>query len=81
MTQGSDKGREPLLTDVIGVAVGLIVIMVAITRFGNQIPYLPDDPRARPDVNLAISVVLGIIGTIAALIGAIRLVLGIRGKN
>jgi hypothetical protein len=81
MSEGSGQGRESLLTDVIALAVGIVIIFVAIGRLGNQIVYLPDDARAQPGVNVAISAVMVIIGTIPLIVGLVRLIQGIRQRD
>jgi hypothetical protein len=73
--------REPLLTDVIMVLVGLGGIAVGYGRQFNAIDYPPGDVRGTPSFDadfLAITVVTGLF---AIVVGSIRLVQGLRRRR
>jgi hypothetical protein len=77
----SPKGeREPLLTDVIAILVGLCNIAVGYTQQFNAIQYLPGDVRGTPEYRSATFTILAIIGLIAIAIGSIRLAQGLRRR-
>jgi hypothetical protein len=43
-----EPGRKRLVTDFLFILIGLGGILVAFGVLGNNITYLPDDPRSQP---------------------------------
>jgi hypothetical protein len=72
--------REPLLTDVIAVFVGLGNIAVGYTQQFNAIQYPPGDVRGTPAYHSAVFAIVAVIGLIAVAIGSIRLAQGLRRR-
>jgi uncharacterized membrane protein HdeD (DUF308 family) len=70
--------REPLLTDVIAVFVGLFNIAVGYTQQFNAIQYLPGDVRGTPEYHSAVFTIFAIIGLFCIVVGSIRLAQGLR---
>jgi uncharacterized membrane protein YphA (DoxX/SURF4 family) len=72
--------REPLLTDVIAIFVGLGNIAVGYTQQFNTIQYPPGDVRGTPAYHSAVFAILAVVGVIAVVIGFIRLAQGLRRR-
>ena len=75
------RSREPLTTDVIGIAVGILMIAFAVSRLGNQIQYAPGDPRAQAGVNLAITIIGVTAGVFVLSVAVVRLLMGLRARR
>lgn len=73
--------RESLQTDVIIMVTGPMIIAIAILRLGNNIAYLPGDPRAEPSFDLVVIALGVVLGVFLFTFGAIRLVQGLRNRN
>ena len=73
--------REPLLTDVIGMCVGVLLIAVGYFRQFNDIQYLPGDNRGEPWFDPAVAIALTVCGLFAFLVGSIRLLQGLRARR
>jgi hypothetical protein len=73
--------REPLRTDVIFMLAGVGAILVAMGRLGNNIEYLPNDVRSQPWFDPLFSSIIALLGLFFFLIGAIRLLQGLRERN
>jgi flagellar motor component MotA len=73
--------REPLLTDLIGMFVGVTMIAVSYLRQFNDIQYLPGDNRAEPWFDPAVAIILTVAGLFAFLVGSIRLLQGLRARR
>ena len=73
--------REPLLTDVIGMFVGVAMIAVGYLRQFNDIQYLPGDNRAEPWFDPAVAILLTVGGVFAFLVGSIRLLQRLRARR
>jgi hypothetical protein len=73
--------REPLLTDVIFMLAGVGAIAVAVRRLGNDIEYLPNDIRSQPWFDPLFSSIIALLGLCFFLVGAIRLLQGLRERN
>ena len=73
--------RESLLTDVIGMAVGVGMIGVAYSRQFNAIAYPSGDSRGDPSVQAAIAIAGTVAGLIAFLLASIRLIQGLRARG
>ena len=73
--------RESLLTDIIGMFVGVGMIGVAYARQFNHIQYLPGDNRAEPWFDPAVAIILTVAGLFAFLVGSIRLLQGLRARR
>jgi hypothetical protein len=73
--------REPLLTDLIGMFVGVTMIAVGYLRQFNDIQYLPGDNRAEPWFDPAVAIILTVAGLFAFLVGSIRLLQGLRARR
>lgn len=75
------SNRGSLQTDIALMIGGPVIIAIAFLRLGNNIPYLPDDPRAQPWFDQAIIVIAVVAGVFLFAVGAIRLVRGIRDRR
>ncbi|MBI3748172.1 MAG: hypothetical protein HY262_04930 [Chloroflexi bacterium] len=73
--------REPLVTDVIGMVVGVGAIAVAYTRQFNEIEYLPGDIRGEPWFDPAVAVIFTVAGLFIFLVASIRLLQGLRARR
>lgn len=73
--------RESLTEDVIGIVVGLGMIAVALLRLGNNIEYLPSDPRSQSWFDPLVSSILGLGGLFALIVATIRLAQGLRDRT
>jgi hypothetical protein len=73
--------REPLLTDVIAIIVGLGVIAVGYTRQFNAIEYLPGDVRGTPEFDATILTISVVLGLFCIAVGSIRLAQGLRRRR
>lgn len=81
MSGHKDRGREPLITDAIGIAVGAVIVLAALGRLANPIQYLPSDPRSQPGVSDTIAVVMVLVGLVPLTIGVFRLLQGMRSRK
>jgi hypothetical protein len=73
--------REPLLTDLIGMFVGVTMIAVGYLRQFNDIQYLPGDNRAETWFDPAVAIILTVAGLFAFVVGSIRLLQGLRARR
>jgi hypothetical protein len=73
--------REPLLTDVIFILVGVLSIPVAISGLRNHLMYLPGDVRSEPWFDAFVSSLQVVVGLIFLIVGGVRLVLGLRERK
>lgn len=73
--------REPLIADVIGILVGISGIVVAITSLGNNIEYLPDDPRSQPWFDPVVTSVMVVTGLLVLLVASVRLIQGLHSRK
>jgi hypothetical protein len=73
--------REPLLTDVMFVFVGLGVIAVGYGWQFNAIKYRPGDIRATPEFDAAMLTIAVVGGLFFIVVGSIRLVQGLRRRR
>jgi hypothetical protein len=73
--------REPLLSDVIGMVVGVGLIAVAYGRQFNQIQYLPGDNRAEPWFDPALAIIFTVAGVFCFVVASIRLLQGLRARR
>ena len=73
--------RESLATDVIFIVGGLGGIAAAFLRLGNDIEYLPNDPRSQPWFDPLVSAIFGLTSVFFLVVGAIRLAQGLRDRT
>jgi hypothetical protein len=73
--------REPLLTDVIMVIVGLGMIAGGYTRQFNAIHYPAGDVRGTPAFDAAVLTISVALGLVAIVVGSIRLARGVRRRR
>ena len=73
--------REPLLSDVIGMVVGVGLIAVAYGRQFNQIQYLPGDNRAEPWFDPVFAIIFTLAGVFRFVVASIRLLQGLRARR
>ncbi len=73
--------REPLLTDVLFILVGVLSIPIAIARLRNDIAYLPTDARSEPWFDPLVSSLIVVVGLIFLIVGGIRLIRGLRERK
>jgi hypothetical protein len=73
--------REPLLTDVIAIMVGLGGIAVGYTRQFNAIEYPRGDVRGTPEFDATFLTISIVFGLFAIVVGSIRLVQGLRRRR
>jgi len=73
--------REPLLTDALFMLLGVLQIVVAIARLGNNIPHLPNDVRSQPWFDPLVSSIIVLFGLFFLGVGTFRLIAGLRERN
>lgn len=73
--------RESLTEDVIGIVVGLGGIAVALLRLGNDIEYLPNDPRSQPWFDPLVSSIMIVFSLFVLVVATIRLAQGLRDRT
>lgn len=79
---GDDKHREPLLTDVLTILVGLMFIAIGYLKsIENNIPYAPGDYRLTTGYHQVMFSLGLIIGVFLSVFGSIRLVMGLRRRR
>ena len=76
-----NKRREPLLTDLIFMLCGVAAIAIAISSLDNSIEYLPNDIRSQPWFYPLVSSIQALLGVILFVVGAVRLMHGLRDRN
>jgi hypothetical protein len=75
------RSRESLQTDVGIIIAGPVVIAIAFQRLGNNIEYLPSDPRGQPGFDVAVIAIAVVLGVFLITFGTIRLVQGLRDRR
>jgi dipeptide/tripeptide permease len=75
------SSREPLITDLIFIVVGLGGIAGAVLRLGNNIVYPPGDPRSQPWFDPLVSAILGLASLFFLVVGSIRIIQGLRDRR
>jgi len=73
--------REPLLTDVIGMVVGVGMIAGAQGFQFNQIQYLPGDIRGEPWFGPASAIFFTVVGLFFFVVASVRLLQGLRARR
>ena len=73
--------REPLLTDIIGMVVGVGMMAVAYLRQFNQVQYLPGDSRGEPWFDPIVAIIFITVGLFFFLVASIRLLQGLRARR
>ena len=73
--------RRNLQTHIAYMIGGLAIVAIAILRLGNNITYLPDDPRAQPSYQMGVTAFGVVLGVFLFAYGAIRLVVALRNRR
>jgi hypothetical protein len=76
----TDSERQRIVSDIIFVVIGLGGISVAFGVLGNDIEYLPNDPRSQPWYDPVVFWIQIGISLIFLVAGGIRLIQDYRGR-
>jgi hypothetical protein len=72
--------RESLKTDALAILLGLGMIEWGMLNLRARLGYLPGDIRGEPWFHPAESLIVGLIGLLFILVGALRLIEALRAR-
>jgi hypothetical protein len=73
--------RASIRTNIGAMIFGLVMIGWSILNLGNNIEYLPGDLRGQPWFNPVVSSIIGLVGALILIEGAVRLRRGLRDRK